>query len=393
MNRSAQGGRGRGAPPQTVSPAAESRLTRRGYLMAAAILGIAAVVAGLLLAAAPATTSPVVAVAAIPGGPPSPGPLRALVARARSDQASVLILVAKTPQLAAATMNALTGYVPPPRVLPEPTPSATPRTGKKHRSPVSPAASASAASQPAAPTAGPASPTAVPTAASPSPVVTAINGPPDVSVVYSPTGTAAVIAQLQPSVEVIDGTGTLLRAGVKPGGRGLLALLWACLLLGFAYLVIRALTAPRTARAPSTAPSQPPTPGEETGAYPRPPPPERTPPGWTPPVPGPDNEDLPAEVSMRAPGVSVPPPDVDLEQLRVSYDILASHQPRTPGGGWQPQCPWCGSFSLRARADPDPGYACLACGSRWETADPGSWPDVVLSHRRQVNPAAPGHPT
>jgi hypothetical protein len=358
--------------------------------MSAALLGITAVVVGLLLAAAPATTSPVVAVAV---GPATAGPLRALVARARSDQASMLILVAKTPQLAAATMNALTGYVPPPRVLPEPTPSATPRTSEKHRRPASPEASASAASQPAAPTAGPPSPTAIPTAASPSPLVTAINRPPDVSVVYSPTGTAAVVAQLQPSVEVVDGTGTLLRAGVKPGGRGLLAVLWACLLLGFAYLVIRALTAPRTARAPSTAPSQPPTPSEETGAYPRPPPPELTPPGWTPPVPGSDNEDLPDEVCMRTPSpVSVPPPDDDLEQLRVSYDILASHQPRTPGGGWQPQCPWCGSFSLRARADPDPGYACLACGYRQEAADPGSWPDVVLSHRRQVNPAAPDHP-
>jgi hypothetical protein len=186
--------------------------------------------------------------------------------------------------------------------------------------------------------------------------VPVISGPPAVSVILNPSGTEAVIRQLPANVQVIDVAGQLLRPAVKPGGRGGLVLLWACLLLGFAYLVTRTVLAP-------------PPPDQV-------PPPEWTAPSLAPPV-------LPATDAM--------------QRLRDSHDILARHEPPTSVDGWQPQCPWCGSFSLRAAAAAaeaaDQGHVCLSCGHRWPAADRESWPDTVLSHHRRHPTADPAEPT
>lgn len=290
-----------------------------------------------MLAAAPAASPPVVAVAAVPVARPSAGQLRAMVGQTRSQQADLLLLVAKTPQQAAATMDAISGYVPP-RV---------PSHSTRVTAPSAPAAASPGVPIPGVPIPEASTPAASSATASPQ-ATAVVNGPPDVSVIFSPSGNAAVIQHLPASVRIIGVAGNLLRPPMTPGGRGGLALLWACLLLGFAYLATRTVAVLRAAPAP-------PRPG-----------------GFIPP-------------DDRSPVSPVPPAADATQRLRASYSILTRHQPRTSVDGWQPQCPWCGSFSLRAVADPaaDHSHVCLSCGHRWPTADRESWPDTILSHRRR----------
>ncbi len=135
-------------------------------------------------------------------------------------------------------------------------------------------------------------------------------------------------------------------------------LLWACLLLGFAYMLGRTVAVSRSAPAP-------PGPGEYTLPEDR------------------SGEHTPPE--DRSPITLVPPAADAAERLRRGYDILTRHQPRTPVDGWQPQCPWCGSFSMRVIAGPAAGHGlvCRSCGHRCQGAGRESWPDTVLSHRRR----------
>jgi hypothetical protein len=170
----------------------------------------------------------------------------------------------------------------------------------------------------------------------------------DVSVLVSSSGLESIASDLPPAARVIDADGNQLRAGVTPGGPGLLVLLWACLLLLFAYLVTRVVVRLRTATVP-------PDTGPPTG-----------PPG----------------LGERSEPVTVLRPTAPIVPRRTAGSILARYLPPDPVARWEPQCPQCGAPpAAPATAS---GYECLSCGCRWRTsADPAEWPDVVLSHRRR----------
>jgi ribosomal protein S27AE len=163
--------------------------------------------------------------------------------------------------------------------------------------------------------------------------------PMDISVLVSSSGSAAIASELPVAARVIDADGNLMRAGAAPGGPGLLVLLWACLLLLFAYLVTRVVIQLRP--------------------------------------------------SARGPGPSITPgpqPSPAVAQSPAGA-ILASYLPPDPMTRWEPQCPRCGAFTAASAAVN--GYECLSCGYRWPTADPMEWPNVVLSHRRRHDGSPP----
>jgi hypothetical protein len=128
-----------------------------------------------------------------------------------------------------------------------------------------------------------------------------------------------------------------MRAGAVPGGPGLLVLLWACLLLLFAYLVTRVVFQLRP--------------------------------------------------SAGAPGPAITPGPPPLAAQSPAGAILASHLPPDPMARWEPQCPRCGACAAASAAVN--GYECLSCGYRWATADPAEWPNVVLSHRWRHDSSPP----
>jgi hypothetical protein len=355
----------------------------RRYLIASAVFAAAAVIVGLLLAAAPATTQSLVAVANVPT--PSKQlktALQAFVTEANSQHANLLLLVATEPRQAAAAADALSGYVPP-RPRPAPSPA---KTGKKHKN-----GKAGGHGRPApahTTTAGQAWPIATLSVDLASAAPSTNPGRPPTAVIFSPSGDAAVIGQLPASARVIMvPAGTVLRPGAQPGGRGLLVLVWACLLLGFSYLATRAIAVSRAtpispdgpAETSGTAavgglgnPSAPPRAG--TGTLEIPGPPQPTPTfkrlRWEPPLP---RKPTPPPQPPRLPELQ--PPGHILDGL----EILARHQPTQPAERWAPQCPWCGSFS-----GPGDNHRCLSCGFGWPETDRHSWPDTVLSHRRQT---------
>jgi len=166
----------------------------------------------------------------------------------------------------------------------------------------------------------------------------------DVSVLVTSSGPEAIASKLPATAQVIDADGNLLRAGVAPGGPGLLVGLWACLLLLFAYLVTRVVVQLRT---PSVQPESFTDPDVESPPSRR----ERA-----------EREDVKLPVAPSPAG-----------------DILARYLPQDPVARWEPQCPWCGASP--ATSAPPNGYECQSCGHRWPEAGPGEWPDVVLSHR------------
>lgn len=174
-------------------------------------------------------------------------------------------------------------------------------------------------------------------AAAVSKALTGSRSPMDISVLVSSSGPAAIASQLPVAARVIDADGSLVRAGAVPGGPGLLVLLWACLLLLFAYLVTRVVSQLRPAA------------GE----------------------PGPAITQGPPPSVAQSPAVA----------------ILASYLPPDQMAHWEPQCPQCGAFTAASAAVN--GYECLSCGYRWATAAPVEWPNVVLSHRRRHESSPP----
>ncbi|MGA2830578.1 MAG: hypothetical protein ABSF03_31200 [Streptosporangiaceae bacterium] len=327
------------------------------YLAALAISGVAALVLGLVLADGQAAPQPVIAIAVIPAGHPSPQQIQAVITGAHDHQAGMLLLDTGTWQQAAATSEALSGYIPPP-VQPTPTPICTLVEPGRNKAQKGSAGQAGTAPRPGK-------------SASPSPAKSPVlrcmipkppPGPPgqtvpmnlgsmDVSVVTA-ANPERIAAHLPAAARVIDANGNVIRAGFTPGGSGLLVLLWGCLLLVFAGLTVRGTA---LFRSPPPAPPRRPTPGPSAGT----PPPER------------------AQV-RRLDEPATPERSVKARSSRLARDILARYQPPDPVARWQPQCPRCGSFRVEPGVD---GCACQFCGHRWPRAERESWPDVVVSLR------------
>jgi hypothetical protein len=321
-----------------------------------------------VLAGGHAGPRPVIAIAVISGELPSPHQIQAVITDAHDHRADMLLLEAKNWQQAAATSEALSGYIPPP-VRPAPKPVCTSngsgngrktQTGSTRQVGTAAIPGVSASPSPAKNSA-PRCRTPKPPPSPPGRTVPMNLESMDVAVVTAahPEGIAA---RLPAAAQVIDTNGNVIRAGVTPTGPGLLVLLWGCLLIIFAGLATRGIA---LLRPPSAPPARAPTPD----------PPVRTPPAQQPvqPVDGPV---APPEQPVKAPPRSL------------AGDILAKYQPSNPVTRWQPQCPRCGSFRVESAGGDG---ACQSCGHRWPWADQESWPDVVVSHRRRrgdrLNPA------
>jgi hypothetical protein len=326
-----------------------------------------------------------IAVAAVPAAKSLAAPLKAIVADARAHDASLLLLVARTPGQAAAATDALDGYQPPHPARSAP-PATKPAKSSKKRKARRSATATAVRTATASPTVT-ASPTATVRAH-------AISGPPAFAVIFQRGGTDAVTRQLPASADVltIGASGDSLRYVARPGGHGGLVLLFSCLLLGFAYLTSRTVSALRASPGPGRAAAGTDLPHADPGRAPAFP---GRPPGRPPSGPG---ELRPGESAR--PGGRPPPlirhddklPDIPEspgpaagDRLLAASGTLTRHWPPEVGDGWQPQCPWCGSFSVRASPASEVGHdnTCLACEHHWKAADPGSWPDTVLSHRRR----------
>lgn len=190
----------------------------------------------------------------------------------------------------------------------------------------------------------------------------------DVSVLVSSSGRTAIASELPATAQVIDANGNLVRAGVTPGGPGLLVGLWACLLLLFAFLVTRFVAQLRTPGGhaePVTTTNRdgPPVRRQRDEREER------------------DTRDGRNERNDVKLLVAPPPP---------AGDILVRYLPQDPVARWEPQCPRCGAAAGAAGAAASAnGFDCQSCGYRWPAAGPAEWPDVVLNHRRRRD----GQPT
>jgi hypothetical protein len=225
-------------------------------------------------------------------------------------------------------------------------------------------------------------------------VLSALKSPLDVSVQVAPSGAAGIAGEFPAAARVIDANGNLLRSGTVAGGPGLLVLLWAALLLAFAYLAFR-VAADLGLLGRRVAPDL--TGGQGTVPHP---------PVGRLGVDAPDGQ--PAVLHPLGDGGTVldppggqrggdPPGDrPTVPETRpapsTAAGILAGYLPGDPRARWEPQCPRCGSFSVAAAG---PGAAdgcqCRSCEYRWPAADPTEWPDVVVSERRRLTegPALP----
>ena len=363
MSPAAAGGPLRGSGSRNALGPAGWRPAVRFYLVLSVIVGLAAVVTGLVLAAAPSVDEPVIAVAPVPSAKSLSAPLKGIVADALAHNAGLLLLVARTPGQAAAATDALDGYVPPPPPRPAP-PARKPGESSKKRK-----VGRSATPSPTA--------TRSPTATAPP---HAISGPPPFAVIYQRDGIDAVVRQLPASADVLvmGASGDSIRYAARPGGHGGLLVLFSCLLLAFAYLMSRTVSALRTS--PDSGRAAAGTSGRPSGR-----PPSR--PGEF--RPGqPDQSGRRPLLTRRddePPDIPESPGPADDDRLLAASAILDRYRPSAVGDGWQPQCPWCGSFSVRALVAPSASHdlACLACEHHWQAADPGSWPDTVVSHRRR----------
>ena len=205
--------------------------------MLSVIVGLAAVVTGLVLAAAPSVDEPVIAVAPFPRGESLSATTQGIVADALAQQRGCSCWCEDPGQAAAAT-DALDGYVPPPPSGRSTTPSQEARRGQKKRKPGVPYPELRGHRSPTA-TAPPGTPQLPP--ALRRHLLTAITGH---RRFRRPQSHGAPTSS--PCSSPSESRSGLTRPGRAVHGRGLLALLLACLLLAFAYLISRTVSALRT---------------------------------------------------------------------------------------------------------------------------------------------------